>query len=71
MSAMFDIHPDMDEVIAAKQAVAQVTAAAGNEVVLRCARRMIHGFLRARFSGAEAAAEFARPCGFLRSRLAT
>ena len=25
MSAMFDIHPDMDEVIAAKQAVAQVT----------------------------------------------
>ena len=49
MSAMFDIHPDMDEVIAAKQAVAQVTAAAGNVVVSRCARRMIHGFLRARF----------------------
>ena len=44
-------------------------AAAGNEVVSRCARRMIHGFLRARFSGAEAAAEFARPCGFLRARL--
>ena len=46
-------------------------AAAGNEVVARCARRMIHGFLRARFSGAEAAAEFARPCEFLRSRLVT
>ena len=45
-------------------------AAAGNEVVARCARRMIHGFLRARFSGAEAAAEFARPCRFLRDRLA-
>ena len=45
-------------------------AAAGNEVVSRCARRMIHGYLRARFSGAEAAAEFARPCGFLRARLA-
>ena len=44
-------------------------AAAGNEVVLRCARRMIHGFLRARFSGADAAAEFAQPCGFLRERL--
>ena len=44
-------------------------AAAGNEVVARCARRMIHGFLRARFSGAEAAAEFARPCRFLRDRL--
>ena len=44
-------------------------AAAGNEVVSRCARRMIHGFLRARFSGADAAAEFAQPCGFLRERL--
>ena len=44
-------------------------AAAGNEVVSRCARRMIHGFLRARFSGAEAAAEFVRPCRFLRDRL--
>ena len=31
---------------------------------------MIHGFLRARFSGAEAAAELARPCRFLRDRLA-
>jgi acetyl esterase len=50
---------------------AEQLAAAGNVVVSRCARRMIHGFLRARFSGAEAAAEFARPCGFLRSRLAT
>ena len=44
-------------------------AAAGNEVVLRCARRMIHGFLRARFSGVAAAAEFTHPCTFLRERL--
>ena len=50
---------------------AERLAAAGNEVVSRCARRMIHGFLRARFSGAEAAAEFSRPCEFLRSKLVT
>ena len=50
---------------------AERLAAAGNVVVSRCARRMIHGFLRARFSGAEAALEFVRPCEFLRSRLAT
>ena len=48
---------------------AERLAAAGNEVVARCARRMIHGFVRARFSGADAAAEFAHPCGFLRERL--
>jgi acetyl esterase len=40
-------------------------AAAGNQVVLREATRMIHGYLRARFSGPAAAAEFAAPCGFL------
>ena len=50
---------------------AERLAAAGNEVVLRCARRMIHGFVRARFSGAAAAAEFAQPCEFLRERLVT
>ena len=48
---------------------AERLAAAGNEVVSRCARRMIHGFVRARFSGPDAAAEFAHPCGFLRERL--
>ena len=48
---------------------AERLAAAGNEVVLRCARRMIHGFVRARFSGPDAAAEFARPCGFLCEKL--
>jgi hypothetical protein len=30
---------------------------------------MIHGFLRARFSGPDAAAEFAAPCTFLRGIL--
>ena len=48
---------------------AQRLAHAGNEVVSCCARRMIHGFVRARFSGTAAAAEFARPCRFLRGRL--
>ena len=48
---------------------AQRLADAGNEVVSRCAKRMIHGFLRARFSGVDAAAEFACPCRFLRERL--
>lgn len=43
---------------------------AGNEVVLRSARRMIHGFMRARFSGERAAAEFEAPCDFLRTTLA-
>src|SRR5205814_932802 len=40
--------------------------AAGTRAVLRIAKRMIHGFLRARFTGPAAAAEFAAPCGFLR-----
>ena len=48
---------------------AERLGAAGNEVVVRCAQRMIHGYLRARFSGPDAATEFARPCRFLRSKL--
>jgi len=43
---------------------------AGNEVVYRCAERMIHGFLRARFAGGVARAEFDALCSFLRRRLA-
>jgi acetyl esterase len=42
---------------------------AGCSVELRVAERMIHGFLRARFTGSAAAAEFARPCAFLRAAL--
>ncbi|WP_342639993.1 alpha/beta hydrolase [Rhodoligotrophos ferricapiens] len=40
--------------------------AAGNRVVLRRAKDMIHGFVRARFSGPTAEAEFDAPCKFLR-----
>jgi acetyl esterase len=45
-------------------------ALAGNEVVLRTAPRMIHGYLRARFFGADALAEFTAPCLFLKRHLA-
>ena len=42
---------------------------AGGIVALRSADRMIHGYLRARFTGPDAAAEFAAPCQFLRIQL--
>jgi len=48
---------------------AQRLEKAGCTVELRVAERMIHGFLRARFTGPAAAAEFARPCAFLKSAL--
>ena len=38
---------------------------AGNEVAFSCAEGMIHGYLRARFTGPAAAAEFRKPCDFL------
>ena len=41
--------------------------AAGSPVILRCAERMIHGFIRARFSGPTAEREFTLPCEFLRN----
>lgn len=44
-------------------------AQAGNEVVLRTAPRMIHGYLRARFFGPDALAEFTAPCMFLKRHL--
>jgi len=44
---------------------------AGNVVVLRAAERMIHGYLRSRFSGPDAATEFRKPCIFLRNILFT
>lgn len=50
-------------------AYAERLKAAGNAVELRCAGRMIHGFLRACFFGPDAAAEFARPCAFLKRYL--
>jgi len=47
------------------RAYAERLRAAGTQAELRLARRMIHGFLRARFTGAMAAAEFRVPCDFL------
>lgn len=42
---------------------------AGNDVTLRCAERMVHGFTRARFGGPAAAAEYAATCAFLKRHL--
>ena len=44
-------------------------AAAGVEVTYRVAERMIHSFMRARFNGPVAMAEFDFICGFLASHL--
>jgi acetyl esterase len=48
---------------------AERLAAAGSKVTLRAARRMIHGYLRARFTGPDALAEFVAPCRFLSEHL--
>lgn len=45
--------------------------AAGTPAIYRCAAGMIHGFYRARFSGADTAAEFDALCAFLREHLGT
>ena len=45
-------------------------ALAGVDVTYREAAGMIHGFMRARFTGAAARAEYQAICDFLRSRLA-
>lgn len=45
-------------------------ARAGTDVTYREARGMIHGFMRARFTGAAARAEYAAICDFLSCRLA-
>ncbi|MBN8899095.1 MAG: alpha/beta hydrolase fold domain-containing protein, partial [Rhodospirillales bacterium] len=44
-------------------------ALAGVDVTYREARDMIHGFMRARFTGAAAKAEYDAVCAFLRERL--
>jgi acetyl esterase len=43
--------------------------AAGNSVIYRCAERMVHSFIRARFYGPSAKAEFDFICDFLRRHL--
>jgi acetyl esterase len=44
-------------------------AQAGSNVTYREAKRMLHGFMRARVSGAAARAEHEALCGFLRAHL--
>lgn len=51
------------------RAYASKLALAGNWVTYREARGMIHGFMRARFTGAAARAEFDAICDFLRTHL--
>lgn len=51
------------------RAYAAKIALSGGNVTYREARGMIHGFLRARFSGPAAQAEFDAICGFLRREL--
>ena len=62
-SAEIDPIRDDGRVFASKLALA------GGEVHYREAKGMIHGFMRARFKGAAAAAEFQAACNFLRERL--
>ena len=52
------------------RAYAAKLQAAGTPAELRVARRMIHGFLRARFTGPDAAVEFRAPCEFLQDLFA-
>jgi acetyl esterase len=44
-------------------------AEAGCDVTYHEAKAMLHGFMRARFTGATAKAEYDRICAFLRARL--
>ncbi len=65
------IHPaEIDPIRDDARTYASRLALAGSEVHYREAKGMIHGFMRARLSGAAARAEFEAICGFLRERLA-
>lgn len=65
------IHPaEIDPIRDDARTYASRLVLAGSEVHYREAKGMIHGFMRARFSGAGARAEFDAICGFLRERLA-
>ncbi|WP_187972852.1 alpha/beta hydrolase [Aquibium microcysteis] len=56
---------EYDPIRDAGRAYAARLVLAGNDVTVRTARGMIHGFMRARFTGAQAAAEFRFICDFL------
>ena len=60
---------EMDPIRDDGRAYAAKLALAGNWVTYREARGMVHGFLRARFTGATARAEFEVACAFLREHL--
>lgn len=62
---------EMDPIRDDGRTYAATLALAGNRVTYREAKGMIHGFLRARFGGASARAEFDAICQFLRAELAT
>jgi acetyl esterase len=65
------IHPaEIDPIRDDARVYASRLALAGTEVHYREAKNMIHGFMRARFTGAAARAEYEAICGFLRERLA-
>ncbi|HEX5165015.1 MAG TPA: alpha/beta hydrolase [Thermomicrobiales bacterium] len=61
---------EMDPIRDDGRAYAARLALAGNLVTYREARGMVHGFLRARFTGATARVEFEAACAFLREQLA-
>lgn len=60
---------EMDPIRDDGRAYAAKLALAGNWVTYREARGMVHGFLRARFTGVAARVEFAVACDFLRAHL--
>jgi acetyl esterase len=62
---------EMDPIRDDGRAYAAQLALAGNWVTYREARGMVHGFLRARFTGATARTEFEVACAFLRTHLGT
>jgi acetyl esterase len=65
------IHPaEIDPIRDDARVYASRLALAGTEVHYREAKNMIHGFMRARFTGSAARAEYEAICGFLRERLA-
>ncbi len=60
---------EFDPIRDAGRAYAAKLVLAGNDVTFREARRMIHGFMRARFTGRQAAEEFKVICRFLAGHL--
>lgn len=65
----FVISAELDPVRDDGRLYAAKLALAGVDVTYREARGMIHGFMRARFTGAAAKAEYDRICAFLRAHL--